>query len=90
MPHLLGYLTAEAHENRPGPADRHMLSRFPHRPVPPRIATGEMLHGRASGVIIDMANLLGEIVTGEIDAKPAAHQGQRTHRVHPAAVIGEL
>ena len=42
----------------------------------------------AAGVVLDVANLLVEIVGGEIDAGPPRHQRQRALGIDVAAIVG--
>ena len=65
-----------------------MLGDLAHGPDPVRIGAGDVVHRGAAGIVLDMADLLVEIVGGEIDAGPARHQGERALRADVPAIVG--
>src|SRR5229473_4112749 len=64
-----------------------MLGHLAYGPYAVRIGAGDVVHRGAAGVVLDVANLLVEIVGGEIDAGPARHQGQRALWTDMTAIV---
>ena len=64
-----------------------MLGDFAHGPDPIGIGTGDVVHRRAAGIVLDVTHLLVEVVGREIDAGPAGHQHQRAFGADMAAIV---
>jgi len=70
----VGDLFRRTHNHRSDAADADMLRHLAHGPYPVRIGAGDVVHRRAAGVVLDMANLLVEVVGRKVDPRPAGHQ----------------
>ena len=74
---IVGDFLRRADHDRADAADADMLGDLAHGPDAVRIGAGDVVHRRAAGVVLDVADLLVELVGREIDAGPARHQRQR-------------
>ena len=83
----VGGFFRRADHHRPDAADADVLRDFAHGPDPIRIGAGDVVHCRAARIVFNVAHLLIEIVSGEVDAGPARHQRQRALGADMAAVV---